>query len=168
AAWSIVSGGGTLSSTAQTATPQAVTYTPAANFSGTVELLLTTNDPMGACPAVTATRTITVDEAATVEAGGPETVCQNSSPFVVPLTGASVGGSVSLASWSIISGGGTLSNTGLTSDPASVSYSPEANFTGTVTLQLTSATPPGVCPAVIDVRILEVLNVGCGTFPWNR
>ncbi|SER39366.1 hypothetical protein SAMN05444359_13943, partial [Neolewinella agarilytica] len=37
-AWSIVSGGGTLSSTAQTNNPSAVTYTPAAGFTGTVNL----------------------------------------------------------------------------------------------------------------------------------
>ncbi len=42
-AWSIVSGGGSLSSTAQTATPQNVIYTPAANFTGPVLLRLTTN-----------------------------------------------------------------------------------------------------------------------------
>jgi len=167
AAWSIVSGGGMLSSTAQTATPATETYTPAAGFAGTVTLELTTNDPDGACPAVTDTRTITVEEAATVEAGEPQTVCQTTNPFVVTLTGATVGGSATEASWSIVSGGGTLSSTVLTDDPASVTYTPEENFSGTVTLQLTSEVPTGSCPAVTDLRILEVLNVDCGTFPWS-
>ena len=59
AAWSITSGGGTLSSTAQTANPELVTYTPLANYTGAVVLTLTTNAP-GACPAVNGTRTINI------------------------------------------------------------------------------------------------------------
>jgi SprB repeat len=58
-AWSITSGGGTLSSTAQTANPSTVTYTPAANFTGTATLTLTTNAP-GTCPGVSAIRTIII------------------------------------------------------------------------------------------------------------
>ncbi|MFZ4401887.1 MAG: beta strand repeat-containing protein, partial [Bacteroidales bacterium] len=58
AAWSIISGGGTLSSTAQTATPASVTYTPAVNYSGIVVLRLTTN-VVGGCAAIS-DRTITV------------------------------------------------------------------------------------------------------------
>ena len=54
-AWSITSGGGTLSSTAQTTSPQTVTYKPAANYSGTVILTLTTNGT-----PVSGTRTLTV------------------------------------------------------------------------------------------------------------
>jgi len=166
AAWSIVSGGGTLSNTAQTAMPQTVTYTPADGFTGTVTLELTTDDPDGTCPAVTDTRTITVEEAATVEAGGSQTVCQTTNPFVITLTGSSVGGGATQASWSIVSGGGTLSNMNPTNDPASVSYTPEENFTGTVVLQLTSDTPAGSCPAVVDLRVIDIRNVDCGSFPW--
>ena len=59
AAWSITSGGGSLSSTAQTANPESVTYTPAANYSGTVVLKLTTNAP-SACSVVSATRNISI------------------------------------------------------------------------------------------------------------
>lgn len=58
AAWSIISGGGTLSSTAQTATPETVTYTPEVNYSGTVILRLTTAG--GSCAAI-AERTITIN-----------------------------------------------------------------------------------------------------------
>lgn len=58
-AWSITSGGGSLSSTSQTSSPQTVTYTPAANYSGQVILTLTTNS--GTCSSVNGTRTITVN-----------------------------------------------------------------------------------------------------------
>jgi hypothetical protein len=57
AAWSIVSGGGTLSTTAFTATPSTVTYTPAPGFSGAATLALTTD----ACPTLSANRTVNVN-----------------------------------------------------------------------------------------------------------
>lgn len=147
-AWSIVSGGGSLSSTAQTPTPANVTYTPAPNYTGTVILELLTNDPDGAgpCTAVSATRSITVNPAATVTAGGPDAVCQSASPLPITLTGASIGGAGSTAAWSIISGGGTLSSTAQTTTPAAVTYTPAANFNGTVILQLTSNDPDGAGP----------------------
>jgi hypothetical protein len=90
----------TLSSTAQTATPATVTFTPAADFYGAVTLTLTTNDPTGDCPAVIDTRTITVYQAATVEAGPPLNACQSPSPSAITLSGASFGGSATTAAWS--------------------------------------------------------------------
>jgi hypothetical protein len=252
-AWSITSGGGTLSSTTQTGSPATVTYTPAANFTGTVTLTLTTNDPAGPCPAVNATRTINVTQAATanagaaqtvcaggsitlagtiggsaatitwtapsgtfsdltsltstytpsiisgtvtltlttndpdgagpctaaistvvitvnavatLNAGGPNTVCQSATPAAIPLTGASVGGGASTGAWSITSGGGTLSSTTQTGSPATVTYTPAANFTGTITLTLTTNDPAGPCPAVSATRTINVTqaaNVNAGT-----
>jgi len=68
-AWSITSGGGMLSTTAQTATPALVTYTPAANY---VILKLTTNGSL----AVSATRTVTVNALPAILAiTGTATVC---------------------------------------------------------------------------------------------
>ena len=58
-AWSIISGGGTLSSTAETNYPASVTYTPEANYSGTVTLRLTSNAGTG-CTAVSVDRIVTV------------------------------------------------------------------------------------------------------------
>ncbi|MFM2358248.1 MAG: hypothetical protein RLY16_241, partial [Bacteroidota bacterium] len=60
AAWSITSGSGTLSSTAYTANPAVVTFTPALGYSGTVVLTLTTNAP-GSCSAVSSTKTIRIN-----------------------------------------------------------------------------------------------------------
>jgi gliding motility-associated-like protein len=74
-AWSILSGGGTLSSTSQTATPSSITYTPAPNFNGTVTLQLTTDDPSGPCGAATSTRTITVYSLPLVAPSSNSPVC---------------------------------------------------------------------------------------------
>ena len=153
-AWSINSGGGSLSSLLQTATPATVTYTPAANFTGTVILTLTTDAP-GICPAVSATRTITVNAAPTVNAGGPNVTCQSASPSPITLTGASVGGGATTGAWSIVSGGGTLSTLAQTATPATVTYTPAANFSGTVTLTLTTNAPSG-CSSASATRTITV------------
>gem|GEM_PF-1606991 len=153
-AWSIVSGGGTLSSTAQTANPQNVTYTPAANYSGNVTLLLTTNAP-GSCPAVTSTRTITVSQLPTVSAGGPNTVCESTSPSAITLSGAILGGGATTGAWSITSGSGTLSTTAQTASPETVTFTPAANFSGTVTLTLTT-NASGACSAATGTRTITV------------
>lgn len=159
-AWSILSGGGSLNNTSQTATPATVTYTPAPNYTGTVTLQLLTNDPDGGgpCPAVSATRTITINQAATVNAGGPNAVCQSATPSAIILSGASFGGSAATAAWSVLSGGGTLSSTSQTANPATVTYTPAANFNGTVTLQLTTNDPDGAgpCAAAVATRTITV------------
>ncbi|WP_156123762.1 S-layer family protein, partial [Flavihumibacter sp. ZG627] len=154
AAWSITSGGGSLSNTAQTANPSTVTYSPAPNFSGTVTLTITTGG--GPCPPATATRTITVTALPTVEAGGPNEVCQSATPTAITLSGATVGGGATTGAWTITSGGGTLSSNNVqTATPGTVTYTPAVNFTGTVTLTLTTNAPGG-CAAVTDTRTIEV------------
>jgi hypothetical protein len=111
-AWSIVSGGGSLSSTAQTSTPQNVTYTPAANFSGTVTLRLTTNDPTGPCPAVFDERTITVNPLPTAPTVTGAAIC---GPGVVDLSANGCAGGT--LNWYSAASGGTLVNTGTTYSP---------------------------------------------------
>ncbi|MDP3679829.1 MAG: LamG-like jellyroll fold domain-containing protein [Flavobacterium sp.] len=153
-AWSITSGGGLLSSTAQTATPATVTYTPAANFSGTVTLTLTTNAPTG-CSVISATRTITINTAPTVNAGSPDIVCQSPTPSAIILSGASIGGGATTGAWSITSGGGSLSDTAQTTTPATVTYTPAANFSGTVTLTLTTNALSG-CSVISAIKTISV------------
>src|SRR5439155_23806548 len=132
----------TPSATFSNASSLTSTYTP--NIAtGTVTLTLTTNDPdgVGPCTAATSTVVITVNQAATVTPGGPNTVCQSATPSAITLSGASVGGSASQGAWSITRGGGTLSSTAQTATPATVTYTPAANFSGTVTLTLTTNAP---------------------------
>src|SRR5204862_216245 len=94
---------GTWSGGAGTFNPNAsaltATYTPSAAeiAAGTVTLTLTSNDPTGPCPAVSDTMVITINPAATANAGADRTVCANS-PAVV-LAG-SVGGGASTGTWS--------------------------------------------------------------------
>ncbi|HMW02321.1 MAG TPA: proprotein convertase P-domain-containing protein, partial [Acidobacteriota bacterium] len=80
-------------------------YTPSAGevTAGTVTLTLTTDDPTGPCLAVSDTMTITINPAATVNAGADQTVCA-SSPAVT-LAGI-IGGSASNGTWS--GGAGTF------------------------------------------------------------
>jgi hypothetical protein len=104
--------------------------------------------------AYTSYVTITVD-GPTVEAGGPDEICESSSPSDITLTGASFGGGASTAAWSIVSGGGTLSSTSQTASPETVTYTPEADYSGTVLLQLTTDVVGGAggCSAMDEREI---------------
>jgi gliding motility-associated-like protein len=93
---------------------------------------------------------------ATVTPGGPDNVCQSTSPTAITLSGASVGGLATTSAWSITSpsGSGTLSSTAQTTTPSTVTYTPAANFTGTVILTLT--TNSNGFPAVSGTRTINV------------
>ncbi len=137
ATWSITSpgsGAGTLSNPGNLAS---ATFNPEPGFSGLVQLTLTSNDD-GACPAVSATRSITINPAPTVDLGDDLEACQSASPAAITLSGAVIGGGASAATWSIVSGGGTLSGITPTANPAAVTYTPAANYTGDVVLRLTT------------------------------
>ncbi|MFD2246120.1 T9SS type A sorting domain-containing protein [Pontibacter ruber] len=131
--------------------------TVAANYVGTITLRLTSADPAGPCEAVSDTRTITINPAAIVEAGGPDVRCQSATAQVIALSGASVTGGATTGTWSIVSSvpantGNILANNTLASGSLTVA----ANYTGTITLRLTSANPPGVCSAVSDTRVITI------------
>ncbi|WP_190277476.1 T9SS type A sorting domain-containing protein, partial [Adhaeribacter rhizoryzae] len=138
-----------------------------ANYTGSVVVRLSVADPDGAgpCQAVSDERTITIYPGVTVEAGGPNDVCQSANPAPITLTGATIGGGATTGAWSIVSGGGTLSTTAQVANPATVTYTPAPNFTGMVTLRLTTNDPSGPCGANNDTRIINVypaatLNAG--------
>jgi hypothetical protein len=127
-------------------------YTPSAAeiTAGTVTLTLTTDDPAGACLAVSDTMTITINPAATANAGADQTVCA-SSPAVT-LAG-SVGGGASSGTWS--GGTGTFNPNATT---LTAVYTPSAAeiAAGTVTLTLTTNDPSGPCPAVSDTMTITI------------
>jgi hypothetical protein len=139
-AWSVISGAGTLSSTDQTETPDAVTYTPAADYYGTVTLRLSTNDPGTACPETFTERTIVIDQAATVSAGTDFSICIED---IAQLSG-SIGGAATSAIWST-SGTGTFS-----SNNPDATYTPSSadKTAGSVMLTYTTNDPAGPCEAV--------------------
>ncbi|MGE5318503.1 MAG: beta strand repeat-containing protein, partial [Chloroflexota bacterium] len=96
--------------------------------------------------------TITVNGPAAI-AGGPNTVCQSANPAPITLSGASYSGGATSAAWSIITGGGSLSSSAQTTTPSSVTYTPAANYSGTVVLRLTTSASP--CSAIAE-RIINV------------
>ncbi|HOZ76948.1 MAG TPA: proprotein convertase P-domain-containing protein [Ferruginibacter sp.] len=123
---------------------------------------------VGGCASdiLTMTKTSTL----TIEAGVDKSTCQSGSPAAITLSGSTVGGTASTTvggTWSINSlvpanGGvnGTLSSTAFrTSSPntiQTVTYTPPVNYSGVVTLWLTSNDPDGngPCGPLVDsVRI---------------
>jgi len=85
-----------------------------------------------------------------VVAGGPDLACQLVSPVAITLTGSSYSGGATKAIWSIVSGGGSLSSTDSTTTPATITYTPVANYSGTDTLRLRTDVVPalGGCDAI--------------------
>jgi hypothetical protein len=90
---------------------------------------------------------VTVNQSATVNAGPDQQKCKGAS---VVLNGA-FGGSASTAFWTASVPGGLFSPNNTT---LNAQYSPPPNFTGNITITLTTDDPPGLCPAAVDA--LEV------------
>src|SRR5690606_25451032 len=68
-------------------------YTPGANdlVAGTVTLTLTSDDPAGPCLPATDDVVITIDPAATVDAGVPQTICSDGTVTLAGIIGGSAG-----------------------------------------------------------------------------
>jgi hypothetical protein len=153
----VIGGGastGTWSGGAGTFAPNANTlnavYTPTAAeiAAGSVTLTLTTDDPAGPCGALSDQVKITINPAATVNAGIDQTVCA-SAPQVT-LAGT-IGGGAASGTWS--GGAGTFAPNANT---LNATYTPSAAeiAAGGVTLTLTTNDPAGPCGALNDqVRI---------------
>src|SRR5204862_539056 len=143
--------GGTGTFNPDASTPNA-TYTPSAAeiAAGGVTLTLTTDDPAGPCGATSAQMRITINPAATADAGADQVVC-TSSPRV-QLAGA-IGGGAASATWS--GGAGTFSPSAST---LNATYTPSAAeiAAGGVTLTLTTNDPAGPCAAVSDAMRITV------------
>ncbi len=138
-------------------------YTPGAGdiAAGTVTLTLTTNDPAGECPAVSDDVVITIEEAATVDAGTPQSICAGNP---VTLTGT-IGGSATSATWST-SGDGTFDDASL----LNAEYTPGTGdiAAGTVKLTLTTNDPAGVCPAVIADVVITITDAPTATLSGDN
>lgn len=143
--------GGTGSFAPNASTLNAV-YTPSAGeiSAGTVTLTLTTNDPAGPCGTVSDSVVITIDPAATVDAGPNQGVCIGSP---VQLAGI-VGGAGSGGVWS--GGAGSFSPNAGTLN-AIYTPSPGEMTGGGVVLTLTTTDPAGLCGPVSDT-VMIVIN----------
>jgi flagellar hook capping protein FlgD len=156
---------GTWSGGAGTFSPDASTlnavYMPSAAeiAAGTVTLTLSTDDPAGPCPVISDQMVVTINRAATVDAGPDQTLC-SSSPRA-QLAGG-IGGAAATASWS---GGAGSYSPGATT--LNAIYTPTAAeiAAGGVTLTLTTSDPTGPCPAVSDqvrITILPAATANAG------
>lgn len=144
--WTASITGGTFAPNASTLSP---TYTPPANYSGTIIFTLTSADPIGPCTFITISFPVVINSQATAEAGTYNPVCQNG---ILQLNGI-VGGAASSGSWTSSNGGTFSDTTSLTS-----TYSPPAGFTGTIVLTLTTNDPPGPCNPEIDTVTISVIQ----------
>mgnify|MGYP006273138171 CR=1 FL=1 len=112
------------------------------------------------------TCTVTNTLRPTADAGEDKRVCLTKS---VVLADAVIGGSAMTGKWNVIAfpeGGDnawTL-DTNPTENPEAVEFS--ATVPGIYELQLMTDTPEN-CESAMDVVKVEVLNVGCGNFPWD-
>lgn len=122
------------------------------------------------CPSSSNQLELHVISTLTVYPGGPDFLCMSGSPSPHTLEGAYVGGVANTPSggtWSITSlnppnGGnnGTLFPTGFQTNPSIVTYTPPANYSGTVTLTLTSNDPGSGCEPVTEERTIHILADG--------
>ncbi|MDQ3051524.1 MAG: PKD domain-containing protein [Bacteroidota bacterium] len=145
------------------ATSLSPTYTPSNSdiTSGSIFLILTSNDPPGPCQSVADTLILNINSTATVSAGMDATICSGTT---LTLTGT-IGGSATTSTW-------TTTGTGTFDDATSLSaiYTPSAaDITATtVTLTLTTNDPVGTCNAVSDAMVLTInpsatVNAGSDT-----
>ena len=116
------------------------TYTPSLDdiIAGTVTLTLTTDDPVGPCPANSSDVIVTINAGVSVNAGPAATVCSDDT-FT---TSGTIGGSASSGEWNTSGTGLFISAT----DPITVYVPSVADFlTGSVQLTLSTDDPGGPC-----------------------
>lgn len=150
-------GSGTFSS----ATSPTAVYTPSAAdiAAGSVTLTITTNNPAGPCNAATDVMTLSINSAATVNAGPNAVICSNVPANLV----GTFGGGATGVTWTT-SGSGTFGSP--TSATTTYTVSAADVIAGTVTLMLTTNDPAGVCGAVTDVMVLTINPQDNATFSY--
>ena len=139
------------------------TYNPGTADISTGFVILTyeTEDPAGPCPMASDTFRLRVQDAAEVDAGPDQTICET---MPIQLAG-SFGGGAGSANWS--GGGGTYTPN---AQSPTASYQPSAAeiAAGTVTLTLTTNDPAGPCPAVDDMVTITINDAPTVTTSANQ
>jgi len=127
------------------------TYTPGAadKLNGSAVITLTTDDPTGPCGAANSQLTLTIEQAATSNAGADVVICATDFATI----SGSIGGSAGSSTWSTNGDGNFVDASML-----STTYNPGTNdmSNGSVILTLTTDDPFGVCNAVSDFLILTI------------
>ena len=134
------------------------TPSPADIISGSVDLILTTDDPVGPCTANFDVVTFTFVDVPTADAGFDQDICADQTATV----SGTIGGTATSLTWSS-SGTGSFDN-----DAAVIAtYTPSIDDinAGSVTITLTTDDPTGFCgnttdDVVIDIFPLAVVNAG--------
>lgn len=136
---------------APNATTLNAVYTPTAAevTAGTVNLILTTDDPAGPCVAASDVMIITINAAATANAGPDQGICAGSTATLAGV----IGGAATSATWSGGTGSFVPNATTL-----NATYTPSAaeRAAGTVTLTLTTNDPAGACVAATDQMTIAI------------
>jgi PKD-like domain/Bacterial Ig-like domain (group 2) len=96
----------------------------------------------------------------TADAGSDLTACQSSTPTAITLGGV-IGGGANSGAWTAFPNIGSFSIVGQTVSYATVTYTPQPGYTGSVVLTLTSNNPSSVanptdCSAASDTRTITV------------
>jgi uncharacterized protein (DUF2141 family) len=144
--WSIVTGTGTLSTTAAVADPSTVTYTPGTGETANVVLALTAN-AIAPCPSITDQVTIVINETPTLTATATNGACPSTLPSVSLDIPAVAGYKYDIVVGATYNGGMTAIAGGTvpTADPQVVTAFPTA---------------PAVAGTLYTVRLLNVVT-GC-------
>ena len=135
----------------------ATTYTIPTAPAGTYSVTSLTDDNGCASSNLGGSITVTVEPAATAEAGNAQSVC---AAGTATLSGSGIGGSASTGAWSIVSqplgGDGVLSDSSQTATPSTITFT--ATVAGDYTLRLTSDDPAGVCDPATDDVVISVVS----------
>lgn len=112
---------------------------------------------------VSSVTTVTFYEAPAVTVAPVADLCRDSSLAVIPITGSFSGGASS-ATWSIVTGDGTIQNAEVTGNIVTAEYVPVYSdiTAGSVTLRLTTDDPEGPCNPVhanLTINIDEAVYV---------
>jgi large repetitive protein len=125
-------------------------FTPPLDFTGELELTLTSGTPAGPCPAASVTFTVDIQPEASTEAGDDASICQDE-PY--QLNG-SFAGAASSITWTSLNGGSFDDPTSPTAE-----FTPDPGFFGDVTLVITTDDPPGPCEEAVDQMVLTVIQL---------
>jgi hypothetical protein len=124
---------------------------------GSVELILTSSNPIGPCNSVSDTLLITINPLATVDAGPDQTICGNSPAILIGV----LGGSASSGTWTSSTNSPFISFTSITN----YFPTPTELSNGSAVLTYTSDDPIGPCSATADSLVVTfnpaaIVNAG--------
>lgn len=136
------------------------TLTPAQMLSGSVNIVLSSNDPSGVCPVVKDTMNIKINNVGTINAGADMTVCTGAAPVTLMGTSMSPPPSPSYT-WSVVAPTtGSISNpTDLNGPPNFPQYIPSMDDRtagiGTIELRRNAT---ATCPVKRDTVVFTISN----------